>query len=109
MPDVMYDSYIMKLTSLLEENQPNLRTQITLTTPLKRVLEAKKRLLGESLSEYLRKAAVLRLLAEDEENRDLKVLAESFTRSRPWKKQHLSWKRKEAVRNWQKKLRAEWQ
>lgn len=104
----MYDSYIMKLTSLLEENQPNLRTQITLTTSLKRVVEAKKRLLGESLAEYLRKAAVLRLLAEDEEDRDLKILAESFTRPRLWKKQHLSWQSKKAVKNWQRKIRAEW-
>lgn len=106
---MMYNLYIMKISGLLEENQANIRTQISLTSPLKKTLEAKRRLLGESLSEYLRKAAVLRILAEEEEEAELKVLASVFVRPRPWSAKHPNWKDLKAVKKWREKIRSQWQ
>lgn len=94
---------------LLQDQETNVRTQISLTRTIKRAIEAKGRLLGESLSEYLRKAAVIRIMAEEEEDRELELLANNFVGAGKWEKTHLNWKNKEAVETWRKKIRREWQ
>ncbi len=90
------------------DNQPTIRTQISLTPEIKRAIEAKRRLTGESMSAYLRKAAFIRILAEEEEEKDLKLLAKSFVGTGKWEKTHTHWKNKKAVQKWLRKLRTEW-
>lgn len=106
---VMYYHYIMISASLLWTQEPSIRTQISLTRAIKRAVEAKGRLLGESLSEYLRKAAVIRLLSEDEEAEELKRLANTFVGAGKWKKTHPHWRNKAAVKKWQRTIREEWE
>lgn len=79
-----------------------------LTPLLKRVIEAKSRLMGESLSAYLRKAAVLRLMAEDVEKQELASLAESVVGSVK-ARNHSEWSSKAKVRGWVRKLREDWE
>ena len=93
---------------LLQDQETNVRTQISITRAIKRAVEAKGRLLGESLSEYLRKAAVIRLLSEEEEERELATLARNFVGAGKWKKAHRNWKNKAAVEKWRQKVRQEW-
>ena len=94
--------------TLLDDQQPNVRTQISLTREIKRAIEAKGRLLGESLSEYLRKSAAIRLLAEEEEEKELEALANNFVRAGTWKKNHPHWKNKASVKRWGRAIREEW-
>jgi hypothetical protein len=93
---------------LLQDQETSVRTQISLTWAIKRAVEAKGRLLGESLSEYLRKAAVIRLLSEEEEARELSAVANNFVGAGKWKTTHPHWKNKGAVEAWRKKIRDEW-
>lgn len=95
-------------TTLLEDQQPNVRTQISLTRAIKRAIEVQGRLFGESLSEYLRKSAVIRLLSEEEEAKELETLANNVVGAGPWKKNHPYWKNKAAVERWRKEIREEW-
>lgn len=94
---------------LLTDTDTSIRTQISLTRAIKRAIEAKGKLLGESLSEYLRKAAVIRIMAEEDEEQELAMAANNFVGSSKWKKTHPNWKNKAAVIAWQKKLRNEWE
>ncbi len=94
--------------SLLRDQETSVRTQISLTWAIKRAVEAKGRLLGESLSEYLRKAAVIRLLSEEEEARELSAVANNFVGAGKWKATHSHWRNKGAVEAWRKKIRDEW-
>lgn len=94
---------------LLQDQETNVRTQISLTRAIKRAIEAKGRLLGESLSEYLRRAAVIRIMAEEEEERELTAVAKNFVGAAKWKKIHPNWKNKAAVKTWRKKIRDEWE
>lgn len=92
----------------IDEDQPTIRTQISLTPSIKRAIEAKRRLTGESLSAYLRKAALIRLLAEEEEEEDLKRLAKAVIGSVSLKN-HPEWSTKTRIRCWLKALRKEWE
>lgn len=85
-----------------------IRTQISLTPTIKKAIEAKKRLTGESLSAYLRKAAWMRISAEEEEKKELKVLAQNFIGAGRWDKNHPCWRSQKAVNRWLKALRDEW-
>lgn len=84
------------------------RTQISLPVTLKRAIEAKRRLTGESLSAYLRRAARLRLAVEEEEEKELKILAKNFVGAGKWRKDHPFWSDKETVQKWLNGLRSEW-
>ena len=97
------------LDDLLRDQEPTVRTQISLTHAIKRAIEAKGRLLGESLSEYLRKAAVIRLLSEEEEKKELKMLANNFVGAGKWNKKHPHWKNKSAVHKWVRAERDAWE
>lgn len=99
----MYYHYIIM------DNQPTIRTQISLTSEIKKAIEAKKRLTGESMSAYLRKAAMIRILAEEEEKKQLKMLAKNFVGAGQWKKEHLHWKSKSTTYRWLRKLRSSWE
>lgn len=90
------------------DTQPTIRTQISLTPKIKRAIEIKRRLTGESLSAYLRTAALIRLMTEEEETKQLKLLADNFVGAGKWKKTHPLWKNKQSVRKWLKNIRSEW-
>lgn len=53
------------------------RTQISLSDDLKKLIAVRGNRLNESLSEYLRKAAIIRMALEDMETGDLKAVAQS--------------------------------
>lgn len=93
---------------MLQDQQANIRTQISLTRSIKKAIEVKARLLGESLSAYLRKAALIRLAAEEEEEKELKALARNFVGGAQWNKNHTNWTTKKSVKDWKKKIRNEW-
>lgn len=90
------------------DTQPTIRTQISLTPAIKKAIEAKRRLTGESLSAYLRQAALMRILAEKEEKEDLKRVARNFVGAGKMQKTHPHWKNKVVVHRWLRKLREEW-
>jgi len=93
---------------LLVKEQPNIRTQISLTPTIKKAIEAKKNLSGESLSAYLRKAAVLRLLVEEEEKKELERLSEVLIGSVALR-EHKEWRTKRKMQKWLRRLREEWE
>lgn len=84
-----------------------IRTQISLTPDIKKAIEAKKRLTGESLSAYLRKAALMRLMKEEDEKKELELLAKSVVGSISLAS-HPEWRTKKKVQAWVRKLRNEW-
>lgn len=90
------------------EQDPKIRAQIMLTVALKRSIEAKRRLTGETLSEYLRKAAWLRILTEEEEKKELKQLANALIGSVSLKN-HPEWRTKKKLQGWLKRLRENWE
>lgn len=98
----MYYHYIIMQTAT------TIRTQISLTPEIKRAIEARKRLTGESLSEYLRKAALIRLMSEDEEDKELERLAQTVIGSVSLK-DHSEWKTKKKVQKWLTSLRKSWE
>lgn len=89
-------------------NQPTIRTQISLTPSLKKAIEDKRNITGESLSAYLRKAALLRLQLEEEEKKDLKELARIVVGSVSLK-EHTEWQNKKKLKRWLTRLRKDWQ
>lgn len=79
------------------------RTQISLSPQLKAIIESEGTLLKESLSEYLRKAAILRLLLQEIEKDKLTLVAESVIGKTP--KNKGGWKNIKNIVNWQRKQR----
>jgi hypothetical protein len=98
---------MLNIKSLLQDSGKGIRTQITLTPLLKRAIEAKNRLTGESLSSYLRQAAVLRIAAEEQEKEELEVLADAVVGSVK-RQSHPEWQTKKKINSWLKKIRQEW-
>lgn len=93
---------------MLQDQQANIRTQISLTRAIKKAIEVKARLLGESLSEYLRKAALIRLASEEEEEKELKTLARNFVGGTRWNKKQTHWATAKSVKKWKVAIRNEW-
>lgn len=79
------------------------RTQISLSPALKKLVETRSTISNESLSEYLRRAAVLRMAIEDVERNDLKLIAQTVIGSVP--KSKSGWKNVKNIGEWQRKLR----
>lgn len=88
-------------------NDKAVRTQITLTQILKNEVETIASEKGESLSEYLRKAAIIRLLLEKQEKEDLSKLADKVIGSIK-AENHPNWKTKADIYAWSRKIREEW-
>ncbi|OGK26239.1 hypothetical protein A2954_03480 [Candidatus Roizmanbacteria bacterium RIFCSPLOWO2_01_FULL_37_12] len=97
----------MKIVRLLSSDDKVIRTQISLTTVLKKLIEDKASLRGESLSEYLRKAAMLKILLEEDEKEELEKLTDMVIGSVNLKK-HPYWSTPKKVRSWVRNLRSEW-
>ena len=98
----------MRLINLLSDTDRIVRTQITLTSELKKLIEKKAKLKGESLSGYLRRAAMLQLRREAQEKKDLEELANKVIGSIDLEK-HSYWKDKKSVNKWLRNLRSEWE
>lgn len=54
-----------------------LRTQISLSPALKKLIVERGSALDESMSEYLRRAAIIRMALEENEASDLKLIADA--------------------------------
>ncbi|MEK7064728.1 MAG: hypothetical protein AAB973_03935 [Patescibacteria group bacterium] len=80
-----------------------IRTQISLSTDLKRLIEASRTRLNESLSEYLRRAAILRMMLEDREKNDLQTVAMAVIGNVA--KSKSGWNQVKNISSWQKQER----
>ena len=97
----------MRNITLLSDDDKVVRTQITLTENLKKLIEERTILKNESLSGYLRRAALLLLFLEEKEKQDLEDLANIVIGSVDTKK-NPHWSSVSKVRKWVKDLRSEW-
>jgi len=88
------------------ENDEKIRSQVVLTVRLKQRIEAKRRLTGENLSQYLRKAALLRLTIEEKEKEKLEELAQLVVGSVSLEN-HPEWQTRKKLNKWLKELRQE--
>lgn len=88
-------------------NDKAVRTQITLTENLKALVTDMANERGESLSEYLRRAALIKILLDKQEKDDLGKLANSLIGSIKLKN-HPNWKTKADIYKWSRKIREEW-
>ncbi|MBI3559133.1 ribbon-helix-helix protein, CopG family [Candidatus Gottesmanbacteria bacterium] len=91
----------------LSQNDKTVRTQISLTQTLKRLLEEKAILKGQSLSEYLRRAAMVSLILEEQDKQKLKNLANQVIGSVNLAN-HKEWATVKNLNSWIKNLRSEW-
>ncbi|MFH1601439.1 MAG: hypothetical protein ABIB61_00595 [Candidatus Shapirobacteria bacterium] len=89
-------------------NSPKIRTQVILTRLLKKIIDAQRKTTDESLSEYLRKAAYLRIVSEKAINQKLEGLANQLIGSVSLKS-HPEWKTPRNLDRWLKNLRQEWE
>jgi len=96
-----------QLNYILEPNDTPIRTQITLTTKLKNMVENQASLRHQSLSEYLRQATILKLYLDQQETLDLTKLANNVVGNLKLSN-HPHWKNKTKIKQWSKKLRQEW-
>lgn len=76
------------------------RTQISLSPELKKLIEMRGAVLNEGLSEYLRRAAILRMAVEDVAANDLKLIAKAVVGSIPRGKS--GWKNINNISDWQR-------
>ena len=86
-------------------------TRTTITLPENLLIEVKRRALEdrktikeivhESIKEYLEQG-------KDNEKLKLRLLAKSFVGAGKFSKKHPSWKSKQSVQAWLRKLRAQW-
>lgn len=97
----------MNISSYLIPDDISVRMQITLTKKIKELIEEKAAAMGISVSEYLRRAALVVATIDDQNQEDLSLLAKKVIGSVDGKK-HPEWKNKKAVIKWQKDIRSEW-
>lgn len=97
----------MKSIPLLNQNDKSIRTQITLTKKIKDLVEKEAKKKRESLSEYLRKAALLRWLVEREKKENLKEISQRVIGCVDLNK-HPQWQTKDKLQKWLRQLRQEW-
>lgn len=97
----------MKNVPMLSDSDRVVRTQITLTEKLKKLIEERTALKKESLSEYLRRAALILLLVEEKEKTELEDLANLIIGSVDDQK-NPQWKSFAQVKKWVRTLRKEW-
>ena len=79
------------------------RTQISLSPKLKTLIQNQGSLYGESLSEYLRKAALLRLALEESYQKELELVAKAVVGSVP--KEKSGWSKVKNIGKWQREER----
>ena len=92
----MYDKYIMP--------NPYLRTQILIPADLREKIDKHRMQKNESLSEYLRRAAKLRLQKTRDRNTDLETISNKVIGKLDLKK-YPQWRDYNKIIIWQKSLR----
>lgn len=97
----------MKTVDLLSPSDKTVRTQITLTEELKDLVEEDAAIKGQSLSEYLRRAASLTLLLNSHNKPTGEELAKRLIGSIDLKK-HPEWSTRQKINKWVRDQRAEW-
>ena len=97
------DKQAQIIKSITKDNKYSLRTQISLSVALRRAVDAKRKLYGETLAEYLRKAILIRLMAEETEENELAILAKAVVGS--VSKSRGGWKNIKNINTWQKRTR----
>lgn len=95
------------LKQVLEDKNYSIRTQISLSPTLKRLIDVKRKIWGESLAEYLRKAAVMRFAAEEAVEEEIKRVIK-LTKGCIPKGKYLGLDRLAKIVKWQRKERASW-
>ena len=80
------------------------RTQISLSPTLLALIKSRGKQFQESLSEYLRKAALIRMAIEDTETNNLEFIAESVVGK--VSKSKSGWKNVKDISKWQSQQRA---
>lgn len=98
----------MRTISLLSSDDKVVRTQITLTSKLKKLIEDKASLKGQSLSEYIRRALLISYLVDQDEKEERKQLADLVIGSVNLRR-HPEWRSVEKIRKWVRNLRREWE
>lgn len=93
--------------SLLTTDDHSIRTQITLTSRLKAMIEEQAGQQGISLSEYLRQAAITKHQSDMQKTLDRKRLAGRLIGSLNLKN-HPEWATPEKIYKWSRKIREEW-
>ncbi len=96
------------LSMLTNNGDQSVRTQITLTLALKKMIEEKAKKDNKSLSEYLRQAAVLSLVLEKKREDDLNQLAKRVIGSVDLSS-NPNWRSRKKMDKWLKDLRGEWE
>lgn len=89
---------------MLVPNDKSIRTQITLTKKIKSLIEEHARRQNESLSEYLRKAALIRLQLERNEREEREKVADQVIGSIDMTK-HPEWSSERKIYEWSRKIR----
>jgi hypothetical protein len=105
---VVYDNYIMIKINNLSDDDTNVRSQITLGVKLRNLVRDKAKEKGVSFAEYLRRALMLSIALDREDDEDLVVLADRVVGSVDLKK-HKEWETEAKVCNWVRGLRKEWE
>ena len=95
-----------ELQEILDDTNYSLRTQISLSSTLRGYIEVKRKIYGESLAEYMRKAAILRILTEEKEHDERRKLAQTLTGSIS-KNKYKDWSSITKIVKWQSKLRSD--
>ena len=96
------------MLSIIEQIQQDVtyseRTQISLSPTLRKVVEKKRAVTGESLSEYIRGALKIRVKAEESEYKERMSAVKTFVGAGKVKK-HKYWNTDKKIENWQRMLR----
>lgn len=104
---MMYYDYIMIQIQKLSPDDKTVRTQITLTQSIKKAVEDIASDRGESLSEFLRKAALISIMLEKDKKESLSNLAKRVVGSLK-NSSNPNWKDKESIYKWSRQIREEW-
>ena len=92
------------MNNLIAWGDKTVRTQITLTKKIKEEVERRARKNGESMSEYLRKAAIVRINEEEKHKKHIDDIAKKVIGSINLKN-HPEWSSKEKVYKWVREIR----
>ena len=88
----------------MKKTSYSLRTQISLSPQLRKLIDQQRAYSQESLSDYLRKAAILRMVAEEVEKKNLEQIAQAVIGK--VSKSKSGWRKTKDITVWQRKKRA---
>jgi len=80
------------------------RTQISLPPTLRKVIEEKRKLTGESMAEYIRKSVLMRTMDENDKRKRLEMVVK-LTAGSVDRKSNPNWSTDEKLKKWIRDLR----